>query len=268
MKNNSIVQTKAGELFGTLYNPPKNNSGTVIIHLKGGPSFGDTGKSPLWKPCLKSNVSLFVPDYIGYCRSDGQFNFKNTLKTIEQSEQFLTGHLIGTLTDSNKPIKPKFSNIILVGSSWGGSIAPFYFKYYKNTKIKSLGLFRAVLDWKTQGKTRYKEENTSNITNLINNYWLNIYRGFDKSEWPDILHGKKPEYNPTDNVTYLKDIDIYITHGDVDKSIHWSKSREYFNKLIKNKIKAKFKLLKGVGHDDKSNAKSMEYLLKQIRILN
>jgi len=182
-----------------------------------------------------------IPDYIGHCRSEGLFNFENCIETLHICEQFLLAKTtaIEGFT-GNKLTCPKVGKIILIGSSWGGAITPFI-HMNKKTTIKNLGLISPMTDWSTLGNGKYTEENAKDVDSLIRNVMFPIYRGYDKSNWPKIFFNKKiqSKYNPIDNTHLLKNMNIYIVHGNKDRSIHWSRSKEYFNLLNQSDVATK-----------------------------
>ena len=259
---NKILTVKTNGIIGMLYLPAKKTK-SVVLHAKGGPSFGDSGKSPLWISAQKYGYALFVPDYIGYCRSDGDFNFKNCIMTLTLSKNFLTGKSTGIEVESSKTIRPTFKEVILVGSSWGGAIVPFIDKY-EYSSIQTVGLIKPITDWSTQGKTKYKEENVEETANLIKFAWSNIYRGFDKSEWPDVFKGNLSEYNPINNLELLQNKTIFICHGKKDVSINWKRSLNFYKnlKLKYPETKVYLKLFENEGHTDEINTKGLDYILK------
>lgn len=268
MKSDKIILIKTGQVVGYLYIPPiKTNK--VVIMAKGGPSLGDEGNSSLWPTIKKFNWMLFVPDYIGYCRSDGKFNFKNSVLTLHQSEDFLRGNSIGIDTLTGQEISIKCSEILLVGSSWGGAIVPFLEKY-KKSSINTIALLKPLTDWITQGRTKDPEENIDQTNTSIINGLLNIYRGYDNSEWPKIFSGKDKEYNPLDNLRFLNNKTVFICHGSEDESINWKKSYLYYQKLKKlfPKQKIFWKLYKS-DHSGKLNTKALKFILPTLdKLLN
>src|SRR3989344_4414904 len=129
---------KLNKVIGFFY-PSEVDKSIAIINLAGAPGFGDSGNSKTAQVCNSFGVSYLNPDYIGMCRSGGEFNFKSSVETIYESINFLTGKLLGTDIKTGKKLaKQKFNEIILLGSSFGGSIAPFF------EKIKNEGLVKNV----------------------------------------------------------------------------------------------------------------------------
>lgn len=239
----------------------------AVIYAKGGPSFGDSGESPLWKIAKRYRYSLLIPDYIGYCRSYGKFTFDNCLETIIECEKFLRGEISATDCLNEKEITSHKNNVILVGSSWGGAIVPFINRK-TDTKIKIVGMIKPVTDWTTQGKTRYKEEKIEETNVLIAKGWENIYRGYSDSEWPKILEGIGRNFNPIDNVDELKNTFVHVFHGKQDKVVNWRKSAVYFNKLKSINPKGRYSLMLTQGdHGSQTNINGLRYILRRIKII-
>src|SRR5688500_10509205 len=111
----NIILIKIKQVVGYLYLPDRPN-GTAVIWCKGGPSLGDNGNSDLWPFLKRKNITLFIPDYIGYCRSDGKFDFKSCIETITESEKFLNGDIEALDTLTGEKLKSKIKKMILVGS--------------------------------------------------------------------------------------------------------------------------------------------------------
>src|SRR3989344_7348218 len=68
-------------IAGMLYmsNAPRN---TLVIYGLGAPLMPDSGNLPDARTIMSFDADLFVPDYIGYGRSDGIFTPKNCIKTF------------------------------------------------------------------------------------------------------------------------------------------------------------------------------------------
>lgn len=263
--NPGIYLIRINDVLGHLYIPEKKTN-KAIIHAKGGPSLGDDGDSALWPVASKNNYILFVPDYIGYCHSYGVFNFENCVNTIYEAENFLNGTTPAIDTLSGIEIKLECTDILLIGSSWGASIAPFISKY-KKSSIQNIGLIKPVTNWKTQGKTTYPEENTTETNHYLSIGWENVYRDYINSEWPKIFNGELSEFNPIDNINLLKDKNIFIVHGKKDTAIHWEKSLNYVNEYKKvfpqKQIYAKF--AQNGDHSSKFTAKGLQHIINEIK---
>lgn len=258
----SIHLIRFGKVIGCFYQT--GNSTAVVLYAKGGPSFGDDGHSPIWSVCKRFGVALLVPDYIGYCRSEGTFSFRNCVKTLTESEKFLKGKISALNLGKNNKFKVNFDKIILIGSSWGGAIVPFFEKYQKSS-IEHIGMISPVTDWKTQGKVNKCEEDVVKTAQLISSGYKNIYRGFKNSDWPQIFAGQKSEYNPIDNTHLLNGKKVYILHGNKDKVVYWKKSQQYYQVLKKTNKNGEvhFRLLPNATHASSSRVAGTTFILKE-----
>jgi len=264
-----IFLIKIKKVEGMLYLPKGSfEIEKAVIHAKGGPSLGDEGNSSLWGIAKKYQWALFVPDYIGYCRSDGNFTFKNCVYTLYEAEDFLRGKIEGIAVETGEKIKLKCKEILLIGSSWGGAIVPFLEKY-KKSQIKAIGLIKPVLDWKSQGKTRFSEEDVFQTNRSIIRGWLNIYRGYKNSEWPKIFQNGLSEYNPLDNLSLLREKVVFLCHGGKDKVVNWRKSCLFYRAFKKEYPKGKifWKLFKNQDHSSKMTAVGLNFILKKLKSL-
>ena len=256
MTREKIILVKLNQVVGYLY-LPSSWIRVAIIHLAGGPALGDGGDSALWPVAKRFGCALFVPDYIGHCRSSGKFNFKTNIETICESEDFLKGKIAGVDLETGLQIKLASKTIVLVGSSWGGSVVPFLEKYRKSS-ISYLGLFKPVLDWNMQKKS----EDVIRTDTLIKKGWKYVYRGYDKSDWLDISLGKKSEFNPIDNLDYLKGKTVYLCHGKNDKLVSSLQSTSFCKKLKSKfpEVKVKLKLV-NQGHTSRVNISGLKFML-------
>ena len=257
---------KLNKVIGFFYSSEVDES-VAVINLAGAPGFGDSGNSKTAQVCNSFGVSYLSPDYIGMCRSGGEFNFKSSVETIYECVDFLTGKFLGTDIKTGKKLaKQKFNEIILLGSSFGGSIAPFVEKF-KKTEIKKIILVAPVTDWITQNNEG-TEEPINEFLNVMSIGMKNVWRGFSNSEWPEIIKGNIKEMNPIDNTNLLADKEVFILHGNKDKSISWKDSEKFFEKiknegLVKNVF---FEKLKNFGHSGSAVSEGVKRALRKIRV--
>ena len=71
---------KIGEIVGMFYSQGAPTD-TMIIYGIGAPIPPDSGLLPAAPALMQDPVDLFVPEYIGYGRSDGVFTAMNCSKT-------------------------------------------------------------------------------------------------------------------------------------------------------------------------------------------
>lgn len=226
------------------------NKAKVIIYLKGGPSFGDDGNSGLWPVAQKYNFDLFIPDYIGYCRSDGNFSFESCVETIYQAYDYL---------------RAQYAQIILVGSSWGGAIAPFH-ELKRKLNIDTVILVKPVTDWVAQQNTSLKRGSMQRHDEEMRYAWLNMYRGYEKSEWAQIF-GCNPDfdvapYNPVDNTSLLKGRKVFVCHGKKDDVVDWRQSKRYVAKLLSNGVDVTALYDPNGSHSSEYTASALDASLK------
>ena len=256
----SLIKIK--KVVGVYYrNQQKTNR--VVLYAKGGPSLGDDGNSVAWPIAKKYKFDLFVPDFIGHCRSDGEFNFKTNIETLHEAEAFLSGNLHATNTEKFQSIIANYKEIVLVGSSWGGSMIPFIDKY-SPSQIKTLGMIKPVTDWPSQGRTKDKEEDVENTHRMINLAWSQVYRGYNQSEWPSIFSNQDAvEFNPINQVALLKGKRVLLVHGTEDDVVNYQKTLRYFKKLQKIGINVSLKLYK-TDHGSKATKRGLNYILREV----
>lgn len=261
-----LKNIKIGKIYANLYLPDKlNGYEWGVIYLKGGPySTPDNGKSPFYKTCEANNVALIVPDYIGYFRSDGRFSFKNCITTILKSKEFMEGSIPGHDYLTKRNIKISVKNIIVIGSSWSGAIVPFV-DFFGKTNIKYIGLIKPVTDWTFNKNSKEVEEDLIKTRDFITNQYKNVYRGFANSVWYQIFTKPIKKYNPINNTHLLEGKTIYIIHGNKDKTIHWTNSFRYYNKLLATNSSKKifWKLLQNYSHSEKTNIRSFDLIIEK-----
>lgn len=258
---------KIKKVVSSLYIPKKPK--VAIIVAQGGPGTGDNLKSEYWQPCKNNGAILMVPDYIGHSRSEGSFNFTNCLETIKECEEFLLGKLTAIDGLTGKRIEsPKIKKIVVLGSSWGGAIAPFVSRI-KNTTISDIVLISPVTDWSTLGNGEFEEESPQMVHNLIKFIMSNLYRDYKKSEWDGIFFNSKirTKFNPIENLDLLKDKNVFVFHGNKDKSIHWTRTEKYVKKLRsfgETKLLT-WRLFLNLKHGGAMKTKSLEYYFKIVK---
>ncbi len=254
-------------IFSYYYSPPRAPS-YFILYLGGAPSYGDSGYSERGKRVAELGWGYLAPDYIGHNRSDGVFSFNNCVKTIKVAESFLLGKIkakrADTLEDKSFSMpRGRVKRIVLVGSSFGGSIAPFI-GWLSRTTIKEVILIAPVLDWEKLSKLNPQEMCSFTAGLLVQ--MRNIYRGADKKEWQEIVEGKVREKNPVFNIELLRGKKLYIFHGNKDKSIPWKLSREYYQKArsVLGEENVSFFLLKNAKHSWKTSLRALEFYITQL----
>lgn len=224
-----------------IYYPCGKNTDTVLVYGIGGPTIPDNGNLPDAPFILKYNIDLFVPDYIGYGRSDGKFTPKNCVKTFLNIYDYLKKGITGISYYDMTKVKLKYKRILFLGRSLGGAYVPLLPKY--NKEIKELCILYGAVDQKAQGKIKGEETNKDFMRTMEKGGFKNLYRGVMSKIWYDHLENKDG-LSPMDNIEYLKNSRVFIAHGKKDTCINYRKSEIYFEKIQRMlpKCKNQFKL--------------------------
>ena len=125
------VFVRIGSIGGMYYSCGKKAS-KIIVYAPGGPTVPDNGSWPDAPYILKRGIDLFVPDYIGFGRSDGKFTPKNCIRTLlVLFENFKMGCGGISYYHSQKYIF-KYQDVLFVGRSLGGAYVPLLPRFNKN----------------------------------------------------------------------------------------------------------------------------------------
>lgn len=229
--HNMYYLIKFNDVVCSLYLPHKRTL-TVIIEAVGAPCWGDSGKHMGWKACNAAGVALLVPDYLGSGRSGEEiFSMKNCLETIKRTELFAIGNTLGTDVTTGERVACAFSKVILVGTSVGGAVIPFYHEYYPSSGVKGLGFLYPTTTWDLHVGQQYKEESDAEYLSLLNRGWSAYYRGFKKSDWQNIIKAKNDRWNPMKNMVGPSGMLIFVCHGNKDVLVSWRRSYAYYERL-------------------------------------
>ena len=222
---------KLDSISGIYYSCGKKTE-TVLVWAIGGPTVPDNGNLPAAPFILKREIDIFVPDYLGFGRSDGVFTPTNCIRTLLLVYKYLSfGTEAACVYDRSKTYL-KYKRIIFVGKSLGGAYVPLLPKY--NKKINEIGIFCGAVDQSEQGSVKGEETNEDFVRTIEEGGYRYLYRGFltNKKVWLNHLNDKDG-LSPMDNIKYLKDAKLFIAHGKKDGCIHFSKAVNYFNAITK-----------------------------------
>lgn len=241
---------RIGQIAGMLYKNSKGPSSNIAIYGIGAPASPDNGRLPDAQPILKFDTDLFVPDYIGYGRSDGVFTPKNCIKTfLKLNDSFIRG-CVGKSAYLSTSKYMKYKNIFFIGRSFGGMYISLLPRF--NKKIKNLCLIFPILDYVACGKIKGEEKTSGFMKAMKIDGYKYLYRGIMKPIWKKHL-ANIDGLCPMKNVRHLKDAKIFIAHGKKDKNINYSHSVKYYslinNSFIPKKTQTHLRLLENGGHD-------------------
>jgi len=201
----------------------------LLIYGIGAPNVPDSGHLPDAPIVLNHGLDLFVPDYIGFGRSDGIFTPENCIKTFTQLYDNFSKGCVGRNTYDNLHEEMQYDRILVVGRSLGGTYVPLLPRF--NDRIKEIAIFSAVVDSKSQGSVEGEETNKLFLDSMREDGYHHLYRGILEENWVRHLENED-DLSPMDNIQYLSDVKLFIGHGRKDPICHYSKLQRYYNQII------------------------------------
>lgn len=259
---------KINKIVGTYYSCGQKTD-VVLVWAIGGPTVPDNGNLSAAPLILKRRIDLFVPDYLGFGRSDGVFTPKNCINTLLSVHKYLKNGAMGICSYDLSEVFLKYKRVVFVGKSLGGAYVPLLPRF--DQEINEIGVFCGALDQSEQGKVRGEETNEDFVRTIEDGGYKYLYRGFIKNKklWWDHLNDLDG-LSPMDNVKCLKKAKIFIAHGKKDNVIHYSKAVKYFGvikKTFPDKISQfKLKLYKNGDHGKSTVNKATRDFLEWIGI--
>ncbi len=223
----SLLRIGDTGISGNLYTSGKERS-TVVVWGVGAPRPPDYGNLAEAESILGYETDLFVPDYLGYARSDGRFTPMNCIRTFLRIYDSFTSGCIGRSGYSGERVKIRYGRLIFAGKSLGGSYVPLLPRF--NKRISELGLFAPALDNKSSGSIAGEETNADFFDSMRYDGYHHIYRGILSKRWEEHLENKDG-LSPMDNIAHLGEARIFLAHGRSDRCIHFSKSVSFYESL-------------------------------------
>lgn len=258
-------QTKLLKIWGIsgIYYFTKKRSQTLVIYGSGAPVVPDNGTLSDSPFIMQYDCDLFVPDYIGFGRSDGVFTPKNCLKTFLTLFKCFTKGCYGYNSSLKEKFYLKYDRIIFIGRSLGGTYVPILPLF--DNKITELGLIFPAVDNPSSGSIEGEETNEDFMRAMGSDGYKNLYRGILSRGWWRHLRGEDG-LSPMDNISCLSNAKLFLGHGKKDKCIHYSKSQKYFDQIIQvfPKKRGHFKLMlyENGGHDQITSNRACHDILK------
>lgn len=259
---------KIGKISGVYY-PCGIKTATILVWAIGGPTVPDNGDLPAAPLILNREIDVFVPDYMGFGRSDGVFTPLNCINSLLSVYKYLTNGITGVCSYNMSKVYLKYKRVIFVGKSLGGAYVPLLPKF--NKKIKEIGVFCGAVDQSEQGKVEGEETNEDFVRTIENGGYKYLYRGFIKNKklWLGHLNDLDG-LSPMDNIRYLKEAKLFIAHGKKDSVVHCSKAVKYYEAIKKNfpgSLKQfKIKLYQNGDHGVSTTNKATKDFLDWIKV--
>jgi len=226
-----------GKIISEIFFPEKGNGKAIVISY-GLPSSPLGNDSIVVRKFLKNGFVVCCPRYIGTHDSYGKFTFRDALKTIENTVEFLVKGK-GVSLWSLKKIEWKAKEIILMGGSFGGAVSLVVGA--DNRYVKKIVAFCPP--------TRFegREGIRKTLLAAVMRGWENTWRGVNKNVWKGIR-----TCTPLEHVTGLKKKDVLLIHGKKDDVVPYEESMELYNKIKTGKGRHKLVLLKMTEHGGNS----------------
>lgn len=203
---------------------------TVVVYGRGAPLPPDNGTLLEASVIINRGMDVFVPDYIGYGRSEGKCTPQNCIKTfLDLYASFTKGCVARNFYQKTEKIL-KYGRVIFIGRSFGGTYVPLLPRYTK--EIRELALIFPVVDSKSCGTVKGEETNEDFLGSMEHDGYRHLYRGILSQQWKDHLENKD-DLSPMENIGHLDGAKLFIAHGKKDRCVNYTKSAGYYQKIIK-----------------------------------
>lgn len=254
---------KIGQISGMHYTIPGRKTKRIVVYGIGAPLPPDDGKLNDADVILSYDTDLYVPDYIGYGRSDGRFTPMNCIRTFLNLYDALTSGCTAVCSYAGLKQKLQYNAIYFMGRSFGGTYALLLPRF--NKEIKNICSIFPVVNWRNIGKTKdHPEETVEGFYKAMReDGYQYLYRGILDSIWEKHLTGKD-DLNPIDNIRHLRNANMFIGHGKKDINIYYGNSVDYYRKILnifpENKNQFRIKLYPFDHSKKTSNRSAADYL--------
>jgi len=192
---------------------------------------------------LEEGYNLIYPHYEGTFGSDGVCTIENAVDTVLSTIDNVKNQTIQDII-TGETVNIKSKRIILVGGSFGGSIA--LVSTAKSEKVNDVISIAAPTDYRTHGQIKgVHEYNLSELENEITTAYKNEWR-IDFRLWNKFIEGKM-DLNAVDYVDVLKHKNVFLIHGTADLAVDVQRSINLFEKLKTGSGKHELEVIKK-GH--------------------
>jgi len=203
---------------------------------------------------------VLQPRYLGSWESSGSFSIENCLKTVMVSEKiFLKKNAVESY--SQKEITWDIKDIYILGSSFAPAIILSILHKLKTKKIICLSPLTDLT--KHNSDSKIIEQDLNFLYGFLKRGFGNAFRNFRKIDWDKFVKGRS-KANPIEHCLKFKDKQIFLLHGDLDKTVSIKRTKEYYNK-IKLKNKVEFRVYHGIGHGKQLKKTSFKDIITWIK---
>lgn len=203
-----------------------DNNGRALVLCYGMPGYPLNIFDKLVYSLVKSKFLVVIPQYQGTFDSDGLFNFKNSVESINNTVEYLHK---GNIKDiiSGKGLSLHIRDFIIIGGSYGASIALTSAATCKY--ISTVVSISAVTDYSNESFKFYKEEPISEEIKILKKIQPKTWRMKRMSEHEMC---KNLDYiSPLHYARRLKNKKVLIIHGKSDTEVNFLRSLDLFYSL-------------------------------------
>jgi dipeptidyl aminopeptidase/acylaminoacyl peptidase len=192
---------------------------------------------PLVERLVEKGFLVACPEYPGTYGSFGKCNFENAAEAVVKTIEFLRRGKAVELRDLKK-LRWKAKEIILVGGSFGGSVA--LVAGAKSDAVRKIIAIAPVTDYR--GRKRTARRNRPYIERGLANLWR-----VEKSAWGALAKGGL-DINPIDYAPELADKEVFLVHGDCDDTVGITQSTRLLEAMRGGRGKHGLVVMRGEGH--------------------
>lgn len=172
--------------------------------------------------------------YSGSWGSYGNFLRDSPVKDIEYIINTLLKNKYFIDSSNNKKIKIVFNEIILLGTSFGGSVCLVCGAKVK--AVKKIIALSPIINYKDHARNKdYNEEDIYTLGGYLKRAYGTSYN-FNEKDWKSFVEGRL-DINPIDYIKKLDKKEIVLISGVNDKSISLNRIKDFFNRIPSKKKK-------------------------------
>ncbi len=236
-----FYKTFIGQTGCDIVLPLKNDKKKLIIICPGLPS--DPFNYDLLDFLSNEGFSCVYVRYSGTWGSYGSFLKNSPVKDIENILDFVLKERSFIDSSNNQKVKLNFKKIILIGTSFGGSVC--LVSGAKSLNVNKIIALSPIVNYRDHARNPdYPEEKIDNLGNYLKRAYGKSYN-FSSNDWKKFVEGKL-DINPDDYVHELSKKEIILLSGVKDKSISIDRLKNFFNNL--HSKKKKHYIFKDSGH--------------------
>jgi pimeloyl-ACP methyl ester carboxylesterase len=225
-----VYKTFIGQTGCDIALPSKINKKKLIIICPGLPS--DPSNYDLLDFLSNEGFLCVYVRYSGTWGSYGNFLKESPVKDIENIINVLSKNKFFIDSSNNQKVKLNFREIILLGTSFGGSVC--LVSGAKSKNVDKIIVLSPIIDYRDHARNPdYNEEKLESLGIYLKQAYGTSYN-FNSVNWKNFINGKL-DINPNDYLNELSKKEIILLSGAKDKSISINRVNNFFNNLSSKK---------------------------------